>query len=128
MIGLFQRKVRGFRVIDVVTMGFLLTLVLGVYLAKAGAGRERAEIAQVERDIEGEQVQMRLLRAEVAHLEQPNRIERLSTQFLGLQPIVAKREVTPEGLPDIARSALVKASVPPAAPIVVSAAAAGDAQ
>lgn len=104
--GIFQRRVRGFRVVEIVALSFLLVLVLGVYLAKAGAGRERADIAQVERQITDEQRRMKLLRAEVAYLEQPERIERLSS-IIGLAPINAKRETPPEALPDIARAGMV---------------------
>jgi cell division protein FtsL len=102
-MSIFSRKVRGFRVIEIVATAFLLFLVLAVYLAKAGAGRERAQIAQVEASIDDEQRQMRLLRAEVAHLEQPERIERLSTVYLGLAPIDPKHEAPPEALPEIAQ-------------------------
>ena len=45
---------------------------------------------------------MRLLRAEIAHLEDPGRIERLSSQYLGLKPVDAKREASPEALGQIA--------------------------
>ena len=102
MIALFQRRIRGFRVVELAALVILLVLVLSVYLAKAGAGRERAEIGKVETAIGEEQSRMKLLRAEVAYLEQPERIERLST-LLGLEPITVQREAAPEALPQIAR-------------------------
>ncbi len=80
----------------------LMLIILGVYLAKTVAGRERAEIAKVERLIGAEKSRIRLLDAEVAHLEQPSRIEHLSTSFLGLAPTNAKRETTSDDLPRIA--------------------------
>ena len=43
-----NRKVRGFRLIDVVALGILVAIILSVYLAKTMAGKERAEIASVE--------------------------------------------------------------------------------
>ena len=49
---IFDRRVRGFRVVELVCLTVLLVLVLGVYMAKTFAGRERAEIASVERQIE----------------------------------------------------------------------------
>lgn len=101
-MSLFSRKVRGFRLVDVVAAGLLIALILGVYLAKTVAGRERTEIASVEKQIAGERARIRLLQAEVAHLEQPARIEALSTQYLGMAPIEAKHETTPESLRDIA--------------------------
>jgi hypothetical protein len=94
-------KVRGFRLIDVIALGLLIALVLGVYLAKTVAGRERTEIARVEQQILVERSRIRLLEAEVAHLEQPGRMERLAG-YLGMKPIDAARETTPEGLPQVA--------------------------
>jgi hypothetical protein len=99
---LFNRRVRGFRVVEVVGMGLLLTLVTGVYLAKTVAGRERNEIAQIEQRIGAEKTRKRLLEAEVAFLEQPRRIEALATAF-GLRPIAANRETTEDALVDVAR-------------------------
>jgi hypothetical protein len=81
----------------------LASIILGVYLAKTVAGRERAEIAKVSRQIEAERGRIRLLHAEVAFLEQPSRIERLSSAYLGLAPVGAKREAGPEDLAGLAR-------------------------
>ena len=101
--GLFNRRVRGFRVVEVVGMGVLVTLVTGVYLAKTVAGRERNEIARIELEIEDEKARKRLLEAEVAHLEQPRRIEQMA-QALHLEPIAADRETTEDALIDVARN------------------------
>lgn len=101
-MSLFDRKVRGFRLVDVVAASLLVALILGVYLAKTMAGRERTEIASVESEIAAEQTRIRLLKAEVAHLEQPTRIEALSSQYLGMVPISSKNEATPETLGSIA--------------------------
>jgi cell division protein FtsL len=91
-------RVRGFRLVDVMALGLLIVLMLGVYLAKTFAGRERGEIARVERQIANERQRVRLLQAEVAHLETPARIERLSGQYLGMAPPMADREISPEAL------------------------------
>jgi len=101
---LFDRRVRGFRVVELVCLTILLVLVLGVYLAKTFAGRERAEIASVERQIEDEKLRVRLLKAEVAYLEQPRRIEQLAQQ-LQLAPIKPEHETTEDALIDVARHA-----------------------
>lgn len=102
---LFDRRVRGFRVIEVGALTVLLVLALGVYLSKTGAGREGAETAKMQRQIDDERSRIRMLRAEVAYLEQPERIERLSTEFLGMQPTAAKREMEPDALVEVARDA-----------------------
>jgi cell division protein FtsL len=101
-MNLLTRRVRGFRLVDLIALGLLTALILGVYLAKTIAGRERTEIAKVERQIDMEKSRIRLLQAEVSHLEQPARIERLSEAYLGLAPVTFKREITTEALPYVA--------------------------
>ena len=107
------RRVRGFKLVDLVALGLLTVLILGVYLAKTIAGGERARIATVERQIGEEKARIRLLQAEVSHLEQPARIERLSETYLGLAPVAFKREADLDALPELARKPLA----PPAKPV-----------
>ena len=102
-LGFFDRRVRGFRIVELGAMAVLVVLVLVVYLAKDGAGDKRADIDRVQQDIVAEQDQIRLLKAEVAHQEQPERLEALAGQYLGLQPIAAKHEVEANELADVAR-------------------------
>ncbi len=118
---IFDRRVRGFRVVELVCLSILLALVLGVYMAKTFAGRERAQIASVEDKIVDEKVRIRLLKAEVAFLEQPSRIEKLA-QDQHLEPIKPERETTEDALIDVARHAPV-----PHAPASPTAAVNGDA-
>ena len=89
----FTRRWRGFRVIELTGLAVLLVLMLMLYLTKTFGGAERTEIASIEREISQERTRVRLLRAEVAHLEQPERLERLSREYLGMEPIGAKHEV-----------------------------------
>ena len=42
-MSLLTRKIRGFRLVDVVALGVLVAVILSVYLAKTMAGRERAD-------------------------------------------------------------------------------------
>lgn len=102
------RKVRGFRLVDLVALGVLVLLIVGVYLAKTIAGRERAQIAVAERQIAAERARIRLLKAEVAHLEQPARIGRLSETYLGMAPVSIKHEAVPESLSEIALDPTLK--------------------
>lgn len=108
----FNRRVRGFRLVDLVAASLLVLLILGVYLAKTVAGGERAKIAGVERQIVAEKARIRLLQAEVSHLEQPARIERLSETYLGLAPVAFKREAGPEALADLAHKPLALPAKP----------------
>jgi len=103
-MSLLDRRIRGFRLVDLVALGLLVVIILGVYLAKTIAGRERAEIATIERQIKAEKTRIRLLQAEVAHLEQPGRIERLSVSYLKMEPVPANREATVDQIIDLARA------------------------
>ena len=102
--GFLNRRYRGIRVINLWGAGLLLVLVVGLYLAKTFAGGERADIAQTEASIADEQRRIRLLQAEVSYLEQPERISRLSEQYLGLQPASGKRETAPANLGQLAHA------------------------
>ena len=109
---IFTPRVRGVRIVDLCAVVFLIVLVLGVYAFKAGAGREGAQIADVDRQIGEERRQVRALRARLAELERPARLERLSTSYLGLGPAQARREASPEALSELAHPE--PTSAPPA--------------
>ncbi len=111
---LFRKRIRGFRLAELAAFGFLSVLVLGVYFSKAHAGGETAKISDVDQQISDEQRRVRLLNAELAHLEEPARIERLSQQYLGLSAVDAKREATPTSLMEIARTAAEPSAKKPA--------------
>ena len=103
MTSVFERRIRGFRLTEIVALGCLIAIVFGVYLAKTMAGREHQELARIERQMADERQRIRLLKAEVAHLEQPERMERLSSAYLGLKPVESGREAPEESLQEIAR-------------------------
>lgn len=118
---LFRKRIRGFRLAELAAFGCLSVLVLGVYFSKAHAGGETAKISDVDQQIVEEQRRVRLLNAELAHLEEPARIEHLSQQYLGLTSVDAKREATPTSLMEIARTAAEPGTKKPApAPVVAA--------
>lgn len=127
-LALMDRRVRGVRVVEIGAVLILLVLILLVYLAKTHAGGERAAIDQVQAQIDDEQDRIRLLKAEVASLEQPERLQTLAGRYLDLQPIPAKHEVGPESLADIAHPQPAASAKPPvsAQPAAAQADAAGD--
>ena len=129
--GIFTRRLRGFRVVDLVALAVLLTLALGSYAFKTFAGAETADTAGVQGQIVLEQKRIRLLQAEIAHLEDPRRIERLSTQYLGLQAVAPKQEIAVQDLPRIAALrvgplALIAPATPQAPANAVTSAPAAD--
>jgi cell division protein FtsL len=109
--GVFSRRLRGFRIIDLVALSLVGVLALGSYVFTTFAGAQSARIAAVQAQINEENKRIHLLKAEIAHLEDPSRIERLSTQYLGLQPVDPKHDITPDALPQVA-----SAPAPVAAP------------
>jgi hypothetical protein len=111
-MSLLDRRIRGFRLVDLCAAALLVALILGVYLAKTMAGRERAEIARMDREIADEKQRIRLLQAEVAHLEEPARLGRLSEAYLGMAPVSIRHDVSVDTLGDIARTAMVTGKVP----------------
>ena len=100
---IFNRRFKGFRVVELAAVACLAVLILGVYAFKAGAGRESAQIGDVEQRIAEEGRRVRLLRAELSHLETPERLTRLSTDYLGLAPADAKREAPVDSLPELSK-------------------------
>lgn len=100
---LFSRRVRGFRIANVVCLALLLSTVLGVYLTKTMGGDQRSQIASVERQISDEQDHIKLLRAEVAYLGRPDRLAPIAENHLGLAPVAASRRIS---LDDLSRLAV----------------------
>lgn len=120
---LFDWKVRGVRWIEIIGVGLVAVMVVSVYAAKAAAARESSRIAELERDIRENGQRVRLLRAEVARLEQPARLEGLSRQA-GLAPTDVHRQAKEDQLPQLKpstapqASGAAQASTQPAAPVV----------
>ncbi|MEP3892371.1 MAG: hypothetical protein ABJN69_18060 [Hellea sp.] len=75
--------------------GFLLFLIgvaltVGLYYVKTRAQTARKHAVKIERQIAQEEASLRVLRAEIAYLENPDRLKSLSEAYLGLQPIAVK--------------------------------------
>jgi hypothetical protein len=98
---LFAWKVRGIRCIEIIGVLLVAAMIFSVYLAKAAAAREGAEIADLERQIGENGQRVRLLKAEVARLEQPGRLEALS-RGAGLGPVDMKRQASEANLAHLA--------------------------
>lgn len=99
------RRVRGVRVVNLVALTVLLTLAVTSYAFKTLAEAQSADTADIQSRIIQEGKRIRLLKAELSHLESPGRIESLSGQYLGLVPVDPKREIEAENLPRLAPGA-----------------------
>lgn len=107
----FDWKVRGVRWVEIIGLMLVAAMIFSVYLAKAAAASESARIASLERQITENGQRVRLLRAEVARLEQPGRLEALS-RMAGLGPVDVHRQAAEASLPELA-------PVPEPAPVVI---------
>ena len=114
---LFEWKVRGVRWIEIIGVVCVAAMVFSVYVAKTAAARESTEIGKLEAEISETRERVRLLRAEISHLEQPSRLEALS-QAAGLAPVDVHRQATESQLTDLEPAAHAAAPKPvaPAAP------------
>ena len=109
---LFAWKIRGIRWVEIIGVLLVGAMVFSVYVAKAAAARESARISDLERKISDNGQRVRLLRAEVARLEQPNRLEALS-RGAGLGPVDVHRQATVGNLPGLA-------PIPEPRPVVIA--------
>jgi len=119
---LFDWKVRGIRWIEIIGFVVVGALVFSVYIAKAAAARESAEISRLERDIAETRQRVRLLRAEAARLEQPGRLEALS-RGAGLAPVAATRQADEARLAELKAAPVVPAAAVPAPALIADPAA-----
>lgn len=110
---LFDWKVRGFRVTEIIGIAILAAVVVSVYFVKAQAARQSAEIAALQSDISEQRQRVRLLTAEAARLEEPARLEALSRQ-VGLAPISVEQRADLGTLPALAPQAEPEADEPAA--------------
>ena len=129
----FDWKVRGVRWIEIIGVVMVAAMIFSVYLAKAAAASQSARIASLERQITQNGQRVRLLRAEVARLEQPGRLEALAAGA-GLGPVDVHRQATVASLPDLAPVpepepvVIVAPTIPAEAPAAPPAAAPEDAR
>lgn len=98
---LFDWKIRGVRWVEIIGLMLVAAMIFSVYVAKAAAARESSRIGEIERQIADNGQRVRLLRAEVAKLEQPARLEALSRQA-GLGPVDVKRQAAEGSLNSLA--------------------------
>ena len=75
--------------------GFILFLIgvaltVGLYYVKTRSQTARKQAVKLERQITQEEASIRVLQAEIAYLENPERLKLLSETHLGLRPIAVK--------------------------------------
>ena len=113
---LMNWRIRGVRWIEIIGAVAVAVMILSVYVAKTAAARENARIGEIEREIAEHRQRVRLLRAEVARLEQPGRLENLSRQA-GLEPVDVHRLGDESRLPTISETSSSSPEEPAAASV-----------
>lgn len=83
---------RGFYVVAAL---LIAALAIGLYKAKTDAARTEAHVRDLQSQIEESEADLRALRAEIAHLESPGRIETLAQDHLGVS-VGSEGAVLPE--------------------------------
>lgn len=103
LLNVFEQRVRGVRLVELVGIVLCLAMMFGLGWIKM---REDADVKRLEalkREIAAETDQVQTLRAAVAHLEQPKRIEALASVYLGMKPVDSRHEANLDSLVEISR-------------------------
>ncbi|MFT4076227.1 MAG: septum formation inhibitor MinC [Asticcacaulis sp.] len=103
-VRLFEQRVRGIRLIELVGLVLVFALILWVCASKAREGEDVRRMNDLDRQIADEQQAVDGLRIKVAQLERPGRLEALAVQVLGMQRTDPNHEAQLESLPEISRT------------------------
>ncbi|HWE98730.1 MAG TPA: hypothetical protein VG248_02935 [Caulobacteraceae bacterium] len=130
LLGVFSARYRGFRIVDIVAVSAILLIALTSYAMKTFASAEDADTSGIETRIAVEDKRVRLLQAEIARLESPDRVERLAASYLDMGTPDHVHDIAARDLPEaLAHPAVLKpkpavsaASATPAAPAAPGAA------
>jgi len=79
----YTRRKSGGAIFFLFALGVILTL--GLYFVKTRAQTAKAEASGLERQLKAEEAEVLKLRSELAHLENPARVEKLAGETLGMQ-------------------------------------------
>ena len=72
------------RVLNVLAAILVIALAIGLYKAKSDAAKAQAHVRALQTEIEDGEAGLRALRAEIARLESPARVEALAERELGM--------------------------------------------
>ena len=94
---------------------FLIGVVLtvGLYFVKTRAQTAKTDAAHLQRQVSHQQSAVKVLEAELAHLESPNRLAVMAQAELGLMPIKAENILSVDEISEVfpLRQELVEAGV-----------------
>ena len=102
---MLSARIRGFRVVNVLGFALLIALAVGGYAFKAVASDQDAKVRALDDQIAQEQKRIHVLKLEVAELGAAPRIKARAQQFLNLQPIDPRHDITTDALPVVVAAA-----------------------
>lgn len=73
------------RTLHILALVLIVVLAVGLYKAKSDASKAQAHVRDLQTQISDTEADMRALRAEIAHLESPARVEDLAERELGVR-------------------------------------------
>lgn len=124
-LSLFEQRIRGVRLIEIIGLLLALGMIFWVCLSKAREGEDIKRLAKLDAQIAEETKVVKDLKVKVAELERPARLEALATTYLGMKPVESSHETHMESLGDISR-ATSRPVVAPVQPVPVEAAPSAD--
>lgn len=71
-----------------------VSLTVGLYYVKTRAQSAKKEVRRLERLISQEEASLSVLKAEIAYLENPARLQELSSQHLNLEPVEVENVIS----------------------------------
>lgn len=72
------------RLLHILAGVLVIVLVIGLYKAKSDAAQAQQHVRDLQTEVEDGEADLRALRAEIAHLESPARVEALAERELGM--------------------------------------------
>ena len=113
---LFERRVRGVRLIELIGLVLVFGMIFWVCLSKAREGDDIRRMNDLDQQIADEQTTVNALRIKVSQLERPERLETLATGLLDMKPVDPAHETDISGISQISRTTSRAPALTPAPP------------
>lgn len=103
-LSLFEQRIRGVRLIEVIGIALALGMIFWVCLSKARETEDVRRLNQLNQQISEESQNVAALKIKVAQLERPARLEALAAGYLGMKPVESSHEVRIDSIGEISRA------------------------